>query len=132
MRHLELVKIHHKDSIASAFKRLNANPSGILFVTDGNERVLGAVSDGGGIMRSLDAPMDIKGSIIAANTTLRDNPDLQTSDANLTVNYSLIGVADGFSIMGGVGNQTGTTANPFATTSKPWPKPRRRSRCPPP
>jgi len=78
MRHLELVKIHHKESIASAFKRLNANPSGILFVTDGDERVVGSVSDGD-IRRHLQRENDIDAAIECCMNSQLVSVDVGTS-----------------------------------------------------
>ncbi len=46
MLDLNLLKIDRTESIAAAFKLLNANRAGILFVTDSEGRVLGAVTDG--------------------------------------------------------------------------------------
>ena len=40
------MQIGRDETIADAFKKLNANKSGVLFVTDGDRRVIGVVTDG--------------------------------------------------------------------------------------
>lgn len=66
---------------------------------------------GGGIRSSID-PIDITGSILAGNTAAGGMNDISPGTSMLTINFSLIGDADGLSIIGG-NNQTGTAANPL-------------------
>jgi hypothetical protein len=60
-------------------------------------------------------PLSISGSILAGNAVGGGGADDLEADphSTLTVNYSLIGVADGLSFTGNVGNLTGTAASPL-------------------
>jgi len=76
-----------------------------------------SVGAGGGLsQRNFGSgyPATISGSIIAGNTAAGGNPDLRPdSNSAVIVNYSLIGVANGLTFTGNVGNLTGTTASPL-------------------
>jgi hypothetical protein len=78
---------------------------------------MGADSTGGGLFQfdtTSDRPVSISGSIIAGNTATGGGEDLAADpESTLTVNYSLIGVAEGLTFDGDVGNQTGTAAIPL-------------------
>jgi len=75
---------------------------------------------GGGVYQAFspaNAPFVITGSIVAGNTAFNAAAGIDLvknshASSTLTVNYSLIGVADGLTL-GGVGNQTGTAASPL-------------------
>jgi hypothetical protein len=78
----------------------------------------GANADGGGIFvfnSATNPPLTILNSIVAGNTVaLGTGPDLLPDpESTLTVNYSLIGVADGLTFTGNVGNLTGTATSPL-------------------
>ena len=73
-----------------------------------------AGSDGGGIGSIVNGGITVESSIVADNTASFGNPNLDIRDDNtFTINHSLIGVADGLSIVGNVGNLAGTVANPL-------------------
>ena len=76
-----------------------------------------ATSEGGGVFQvdfaSYYAPV-IRGSILAGNTAGGGAADFKPdSQKTPIVNFSLIGVADGLTIAGNVGNLTGTAAFPL-------------------
>jgi len=104
-----------------------ANGGGILTIlgavtltqsTLSGNSTTGANSHGGGIFvinTATNPPLTIQNSIVAGNTVAQGTaPDLVPDpDSTLTVNYSLIGVADGLTFAGDVGNLTGTAASPL-------------------
>jgi hypothetical protein len=84
---------------------------------------LDANSMGGGVFHrntNNNHPFSISGSIVAGNTAGGGGADLVPDpNSTLTVNYSLIGVADGLAVIGDVGNLTGTAVSPLAPQLDP-------------
>jgi CSLREA domain-containing protein len=84
-------------------------------ITDNH--ALHSSSMGGGVFQvnfGNNFPFTISGSIVAGNTALAGGPDLVPDpQSTLTVNYSLIGVADLLTFTGNVGNLTGSGINPL-------------------
>jgi len=79
-------------------------------------RALQATSQGGGVFQynsPYNRPFSVSGSIVAGNTAGGGDDLVPDPDSTLTVNYSLIGVADGLTFAGDVGNLTGTAASPL-------------------
>lgn len=71
------------------------------------------LSRAGGIWNT-GSPIGISNSIIATNVSGGADPDLRSGSGTLTINHSLIGVADNLgTINGNVGNLTGTAASPL-------------------
>ena len=85
-----------------------------------NSTITGNTAEGiwGGVFAySFNRPVEIENSILAGNTDSSGNADDLYSGTNsmLTVNHSLIGVADHLAnVNGNVGNQFGTASNPLA------------------
>jgi hypothetical protein len=84
-------------------------------VTDNH--ALAATAMGGGVFQfnsSSNHPFSISDSIVAGNTAGGGGADLVPDpQSTLSVNYSLIGVADGLTFAGNVGNLTGSAASPL-------------------
>ena len=74
----------------------------------------GGAGDGGGIAVFSSTAISIQNSIVA-NNSIADGTanDLDQAGGTLTINHSLIGVTDGLTISGNVGNLTGTAASPL-------------------
>jgi len=93
--------------------------TGFRTVSLSNSTVSGnaASANGGGIniQNTFFSPsLTIENTIVAGNTAGITAPDLLPDpDGTLTINHSLIGVADGLIIAGNAGNLTGTAANPL-------------------
>lgn len=82
-----------------------------------NNQAMHATSTGGGIFQrdfaSYYAPV-IRGSILAGNSAGGGSADFKPdSQKTPIVNFSIIGVADGLTFAGGVGNLTGTAGVPL-------------------
>ena len=104
----------HGAGIAISNSNSNSAPSATTIqsstVTDNH--ALGAGSDGGGLSFSSGSVL-LSNTILAGNSAEDDGQDIQPGSGTLTANYTLIGADEGFTLVGDVGNQTGSLGSPL-------------------
>ncbi len=104
----------HGAGIAISNSYSNSAPSATTIrsstVTDNH--ALGSGSDGGGLAFSSGSVL-LSNTIIAENSAEDDGQDIQPGSGTLTANYTLIGEDEGLTLVGDVGNQTGSPASPL-------------------